>query len=220
LLGSRIVFLAVRSEVSVAKAWAVKYDGGGPHLHESFKCPVTLTFSPIANRIPISIFIPQTAGYGTRGSTYISVRAVVAGKRNSLPRTRSAFSTRSWPQAPTAHSKASKMSVSGYDIAAAALYGIALPPLLVDSFLSIFLVRRRSDPVRLPFVWFRLALLLFILYVENNRDVPFCGKHSKGIEQKADEKFSVRSDLRRSMRRMKGSISLWKPSIILTDWWV
>jgi hypothetical protein len=105
LLGSRIVFLAVRSEVSVAKAWAVKYDGGGPHLHESFKCPVTLTFSPIANRIPISIFIPQTAGYGTRGSTYISVRAVVAGKRNSLPRTRSAFSTRSWPQAPTAHSK-------------------------------------------------------------------------------------------------------------------
>ena len=58
------------------------------------------------------------------------------------------------------------MSVSGYDIAAIALYGLAMLPLLVHSLLSVLLIRRRSDPVRLPFMWLRLALILFIVYAE------------------------------------------------------
>ncbi len=59
-------------------------------------------------------------------------------------------------------------SVSGYDIAAAVLYGLSILPLLVLFVVSLVTVRRRNDPVRLPFLWLKLAMPLFITYVRSS----------------------------------------------------
>jgi hypothetical protein len=60
------------------------------------------------------------------------------------------------------------MSLSGYDIAATVEYGIAIPLLLVLSIFSLVGVRRRNDPLRLPFLWLKLAIPLMIMYVNSH----------------------------------------------------
>jgi hypothetical protein len=62
----------------------------------------------------------------------------------------------------------SDSSYEGYEIAAAVEYGLSILPLVVLSLVSLLAVRRRNDPLRLPFLWLKLAIPLQIMYVKSN----------------------------------------------------
>jgi hypothetical protein len=60
------------------------------------------------------------------------------------------------------------MSVSSYDVASAVEYGLSIPPLIVLSIVSLIAVRRRNDPLRLPFLWLKLAIPLLTMYMKSH----------------------------------------------------
>lgn len=58
------------------------------------------------------------------------------------------------------------MSVSPWDAAALGEYGVSIIALKVLWIVCLVTVRRRNDPLRLPFLWLKWAIPLFILYVK------------------------------------------------------
>jgi hypothetical protein len=58
------------------------------------------------------------------------------------------------------------MSVSPWDAAATAEYSIAFVALKVLWIVTLVTVRRRKDPLRVPFLWLKWAISFFVMYVE------------------------------------------------------
>jgi len=58
------------------------------------------------------------------------------------------------------------MDVSAWDAAAAGEYIVSLIALKVLWIITLVGVRRRKDGLRLPFLWLKLAVPLFIVYVK------------------------------------------------------
>jgi len=58
------------------------------------------------------------------------------------------------------------MAVSPWTVAAASEYVVAFIALKVLWILTLAAVKRRKDPLRLPFHWLKWAISLFILYVK------------------------------------------------------
>jgi uncharacterized membrane protein YhaH (DUF805 family) len=58
------------------------------------------------------------------------------------------------------------MTISPWDAASAGEYVVSIIALKVLWIVALVTVRRRKDRLRLPFLWLKLAIPLFIMYVK------------------------------------------------------